>query len=694
MKKTISLLLALLMLLLAPLSLAEEVAAAGDGEQTEDTEWTFDISKYTPFVIGATTRLNGAFFTNMWGNNTCDIDVRSVIHGYSPVVWTMQSRFEIDPQVVQDVTVGELDDGGKLFMVTLWNDLTYNDGTIIKAKDYVFSLMLFANPVIRELGGITTNTDYIVGFDEYYNGETNVFSGIRLIDDYTFMVEVKAEYLPFFFEISYLDCIPYPIDVIAPGCEIADDGAGCYIRNIDQTIAEPLWNAENLTETILDPDTGYLSHPYKTSGPWMLTSFDWDTREATFDLNPYYKGYYDGQRPTIDHLLFKSVLPETMFEEYRNGEVHLLNKVVAQDNIWEGVEMTQAGESDMKNYLRMGLGFLTFACEEGPGQFESVRKAIAYSLDRTEFKEEYIGPFGEVVNGYYGIGQWMVQMISGTYQDDLMAVGEEDATEAEAEANVEAWNALLEVGLDFMEEYTKDLDKAKNALVSDGWVLNESGAPFTEGVDTVRYRQMDDGSLMGLIIKWGKMQDSWAADMLEERLVEPLAELGIALEITEVAFVDLLQHYYRQVDRTYDMMYLATNFISVFDPYFVFNTADEYQGPQNTTGYRDQTLEDLAWNLRKTEEGALLEYCQKWVLFQQYYNEKIPMLPIYSNIYFDFHTLDLWGYYPDSDMNWPVALLYATLGAPSEELMAQLEAEAAAAEGDGESAEGTVTIPD
>ncbi len=616
-----------------------------DVEQTEPR--VFD-----EFIIGATTRLNGAFFTNMWGNNTCDIDVRSLIHGYSPVVWTLQSRFDLNMEVVQDVQAALLTDGNKLFQVTLWGDLCYNDGTPITARDYVFSLMLFADPVINALGGITTNTSYIEGYDEYLSGKSDVFAGVRLVADYTFTIEVKAEYLPFFFEIAFLDCIPYPISVIAPGCEVADDGNGCYIRNSDASVSGPIWNAQTLQNTILDPDTGYLSHPYVTCGPYMLTSFDWDTRIAKFDLNPYYKGYYDGQKPTIDHLVFKSVLPGTMIDEYENEEVHLLNKVVAGDNILSGFGLVGEGTAVQVSYPRMGLGFISFACEQGPAQFESVRKAIAYAIDRDQFTDDYTMGFGATVDGYYGIGQWMVQMIGGTLP----------AEEIENDEEQEAWDALIENGLDSLTHYTLDLDKAQQILIDDGWVLNASGKDFDKAVDTVRYKRLANGSLMALSLKWGVMEDSWAASMLVDMLVKPLAGLGMELDLTVVPFVDLLQHYYRQVDRTYDMMYLATNFISIFDPYFVFNTGDEYQGPQNTTGYRDEKLEALALELRQTPSGAMLEYCQKWLKFQEYYNEVIPMLPLYSNIYFDFHVPELQDYNPNAEMNWPVAILYATLG--------------------------------
>lgn len=647
MKRFLAVVLTLALVATGLLSALAESAAAPLLAEASDAAGGFD-----EFVIGATTPLSGMFFTNMWGNNTVDIDVRSLIHGYSPVVWTMQSRFEIDPQVVENLTVGQYEDGNKVYMITLADDLKYNDGTPIKAADYVFSLMLFASPVIRELGGITTNSSHIEGYDEYYAGQTNVFTGLRLISDNTFSVEIKHEFLPFFFEIAMIDAIPYPMRLIAPGSEVADDGEGAYIRNTDPAVAEPQFNAEVLARTILDPDTGYLSQPRVSSGPWMLTGFDWETRIAHFKLNPHYKGYYDGAKPTIDNLVFKPVLPENMIERYASGEIHLLNKVVERNNIDSGfTQLVGSGIAQVRNYPRMGLGFISFATERGPAQFEAVRKAVSYALDKVAFRQKFVGNYGIDTYGYYGIGQWMVQRIMGTLPLQETATDEERA----------AWEALKVSDLkEVLNPYLQDLEMAERLLVDDGWTLNERGEPFVKGSDQVRYKQVD-GQLMGLILKWGKMQDSVAASLLQDMMLEPLSEIGIRVEVTEVPFVQLLQHYYRQVDRTYDMMYLATNFISIFDPYFVFNTADAFQGPQNTTGFRDPELERLALELRQTEPGDELTYCVRWLKFQQYFNEKLPMIPLYTNIYFDFFVPELQNYNPDL-MNWPVALLHATLG--------------------------------
>ena len=41
-------------------------------------------------------------------------------------------------------------------------------------------------------------------------------------------------------------------------------------------------------------------------------------------------------------------------------------------------------------------------------------------------------------------------------------------------------------------------------------------------------------------------------------------------------------------------------------------------------------------------------------------------MPIYSNVYFDFHTNWLQNYYAGSEINWPQAVIYAYMAEPVE----------------------------
>ena len=65
--------------------------------------------------------------------------------------------------------------------------------------------------------------------------------------------------------------------------------------------------------------------------------------------------------------------------------------------------------------------------------------------------------------------------------------------------------------------------------------------------------------------------------------------------------------------------------------------------------------------MHETEPYNELEFLQEWQLFQERFNEILPTIPIYSNIYFDFYTSALKNYNPGSEYDWPVALLYSYL---------------------------------
>lgn len=652
MKKLLTLWLAVLLLVLPCAgALAQEIAPATSGEALEPQV------DYTHLTVGSTTQMSGNFLGDLWGNNTADIDVRTLVHGYDVVAWTQEAMYSINPTVVQTTSVYDDPDGNRTYVLELQRGLMYNDGSPITAQDYVFALLLRGAPQTREIGGDTAGVAHILGSDEFVEGETPYFEGVRFLNNYAFSITIKADYLPFFYELTMLSTTPFPIDVIAPGCVVRDDGYGAYIANEDETVEEPIFTAALLQQTLLAPGTGYVSHPTVSSGPYRLVSYDETAHVASFELNEYFRGNYEGQQPTIAQIEFRAVSNDEAIDLLLAGEIDLLNKGTDSELIAQGMEQFAQDAINSQNYPRTGLGFISFACEQGPAQFEAVRKAVAYALDRDAFTSEFTGTYGQTVDGYYGFGQWMVQMVNGTLSH--LAEGETDTAEETA-----AWDAL---SLEGLEHYVKDLDAAQALLVADGWTLNAQGEAYDAAVDAVRYKDVD-GTLMPLSLKWAKLADNRAADLLEEALVEPLASIGMEIVVEEVTFDTLLRHYYRQDARTYDMFYLATNFVLVFDPYMTYSDETEYNGALvNTTGYEDPILQKLALDMRQTEVGDYLSYCQKWVAFQEYWNSVLPAVPLYSNVYFDFYTTSLQDYAANSNQTWADAILYAWLGEPVEE---------------------------
>ena len=133
-----------------------------------------------------------------------------------------------------------------------------------------------------------------------------------------------------------------------------------------------------------------------------------------------------------------------------------------------------------------------------------------------------------------------------------------------------------------------------------------------------------------------------------------------------------------------DMVYLASNFDIIFDPSSTFTTAETEEGrvAHNVTKINDARLYQLAVDMRQTEPGEVLEYMQKWVAFEQHFNEVLPMIPIYSNVYFDFFTSKLHDYNIAADGNWGSAIIGAALADIPEYEIPTAEEEAELEEGE------------
>ncbi len=649
MKKTLALLLALILALGTVPALAEEIPAE---------EPAIEVPAYDELVVGSTTAMSGCFFTDLWGSNTTDIDVRTLLHGYNLIEWkTQTSSFGIDESVLSGIIATQDFAGNRTYTIALYNDLFYSDGTPITAWDYAFSMLLTTSPEIAAIGANANRADYIVGIDAYKAGETNVLSGVRVENDYQLSITVKAEYLPFFYELALLDCTPYPISVIAPGCEVADDGEGVYIRSANGE-GDP-FTAELLQQTIFG-ENGYMSNPSVVSGPYTLTSYDAAAATASFAINPYYKGNSLGAKPLIPRIIVKHVTNANLVDQLASGEVGLVNKCVNAETLNAGMALAAEGAVNVSNYARNGYSFISFNCER-PLMTEAVRKAIAYCFDKDAFIGEYVSNYGIRVDGYYGIGQWMYRLATGALEPPLEepAAGADRETVTEYEEEVKAWE---ELNMDEVPVYNLDLPAARTQLINDGWTLNGQGQVYNQG-DAVRAREIG-GEVVPLQLKLYYPEGNAAGAQLGSTLVENLKQVGIELTVEAKPFAELLRIYYRQDERDCDMIYMATNFSSVFDPSATFALDDAAQGVNNRTAIRDQQLYDLAVQMRSTEPGDILTYCQHWVEFQIRYAEILPTLPVYSNVYFDFYSPTLHDYVPGAEPSWADAIIGAYLGDP------------------------------
>jgi ABC-type transport system substrate-binding protein len=657
MKNILSILLILALLLVPQSLLAETVDGAEeepfDAEEVEEEielpPLTYD---YEELVVGNTMPMTGAFFTTQWGNNSRDVDVRELLHAYNLIEWNAEvGGFELDPSVVSGSVVTANEAGDHTYNLFLYDDLYYSDGTPITAWDYAFSYLLRIAPQIDEIGGNSLRANYLLGYQDYVSGLVPHLTGVTVLGDHQLMVTISHEYLPFFFEVALLDCEPYPISVIAPDSRVADDGVGVYF-------AQPL-NADTLRRTILDPENGYLSHPSVTSGPYLLTSYEDQT--VTVQRNPYYKGNSHGATPLIERIIYKLADPETMIDQLFSGEFGLLNKVTAEATIQNGMAALALDDRyALANYQRSGLTFISFNTEKPALASADVRNAIALCLDKDGLVSDYVGNFGLRVDGYYGMGQWMYQLLNGTL---AYPVEEPENNSAQAQQDyddaMKAWEDLT-LALTETPVPEQNIAAAIALLENDGWTLNRAGSAYNAASDDVRCKRIN-GEIVALDLKLKYPAGSAIGEYLEARLAQPLKEAGMLLTIEGAD--NLLAEYYSLGDRDCDMFYLASNFDAVFDPSATFQPGN----PLNHTRLADEQLYELAVDMRRTEPGDMLSYCEKWLKFQARFNELEPMIPVYSNVYFDFYPRVLHDYNINDNTTWSRAIVSAYMSDIEEE---------------------------
>jgi ABC-type transport system substrate-binding protein len=580
-----------------------------------------DVAAAEPMAVtvGAPTRMSGGFFSDKWGVNSADVDLRELIHGHNTISWEANGNYVIDQTVMEQLEAFQ-ESGNRRYRITLNRGLAYNDGSPITAWDYAFSALLLSSPELAALGGAPAEMSWLLGYEAFSEGAP--FAGVRVIDDYTLDLTIDGRYLPYFYEMVLLDITPYPRAVLAPGCEVKDDGQGAYI--------EGPFTEELLRATVLDEATGYLRNPTVAAGPYMLQSFDEEEQIALLTKNPYYAGNFEGIVPRIDEITVVHADPRTALDDIESGRIDLINKVSDGAVIEDGMDRVWDNKIRAQSYLRSGMTFLSFACELGPAQSANVRRAVAQCVNQSEVISEFTLENGMPVYAFYGPGQWMAQ---------------------------EAYEELIRY------DTVLDLSAAAWLLVEDGWVLNENGGAYDKDAGGPRYRQAEDGApLEKLAIKWAQPEQTTLSGVLEQAMLANMEAIGIGVEIVMMPFDQLLLHYYRQVDREYHVFTMSTSFNLAFDPYQTFHVGEEYQGESNRTGLQDEELMNRALEMRQTEVQNNEAYLQRWFRFQDTFHELMPVVPLFSSAYYDFYRNDLQSYYSNAYFSWATAIVYAYLG--------------------------------
>lgn len=555
-------------------------------------DWSSDKSDNS-LILGVENELQGTFrFRDPLRNSgsNADPDIYSLITGLETAVTDREGRWIVNPTAVQSYEHRVNEDGTATFFFTIYDDLRFSDGSPVTAKNYLYTPMVFSSSIVKPAGQSCPKPFYsVVGCEAFHSytgpydvpGETSpVFSGLRLLGDYSFSLTLKADYVPYFFRLYQLTLAPVHRTLWLETADIADDGEGCYLTG-------DFYENAQANSAYIEAAALGAAPSVPCAGPYAIESWDEKAGTVTLRRNPYFKGDYAGTQPSIETVIVQKVEQDTLLENLKTGRVDFISGIPSSlaetakrnrtthplivpdsDNsntvnaAADALAFVDASEGAFyaSGYLRAGYGKLAFRNDFGPVQFPEVRQAIALCMDRPAFSEAMTGGLGSLVDAPYAAGSWM-------------------------------YREAVKQGMK-LESYAQSLARAVALLEDGGWIYDKDGKPYTEGVRykkipaayatllDIRYSSLD-GSLvttrvgedyyMPLVLCWFGTEDNAFSALLEERFAQNELLLSAGFRVDEY-----LGSFYVMLDE----LYWNGGYGAAFTPrYNVFNFSTGYSDP-------------------------------------------------------------------------------------------------------------------
>lgn len=640
MKKFLALLLAVIMVLTM-------VACGDNGAKAEEKQ----------VIIGSDTEASGdwayagAFVANP---NATDNEVVNLTDDLVTVASDQHGDYTINKTVVKSYERIEEENGDVTYKFTINDGLKFNNGDPVTAENFLAWHMFLASAAGKEMGVISIAYKLTKGGVAYQKGETNVLAGVRLYDEKTFSVTIvkvnedgsTTDNLPYYYDLGYAAMQGVNLNYwFGEGWSVKDDGEGAYFVNADGKE----FTAANIQDQV--KAARYATSNRVTSGPYNLVKFDESSREVTLEINPNYAGNFEGQKPSIDKLVIVKTESDTVMDMIATGQVQLYSGMSDGDKINAALDLIDSGKinSATTRYDRAGYGYFGFACDLGPTQFTEFRQAIAYLLDRVEFAQTFCKGWGSVVHGPYCTAFTMTTK-----------------TDIEKKIN----------------HYDYNPEKAVELLKKAGFVYNADGSDYVDGSGEVRYAKVTedqakyyekfnvtlaDGTiLMPATINWASSENNPISALLTTMLAnsEATKNAGVSIVKTEMTFTDLLDYMYRENAHTvpeYNAFNLATGWnAGVYDFSYNWTLDPKLENDHNTQHLHDKELDKLSMDMvYGVEAGDEAKYLELWEDYIIRWNELVPMLPLYSNVYVTVYPNTIDNYVEDSFWGFDRAILYA-----------------------------------
>ncbi len=644
MKKFLALLLAVVMVL--------TMVACGEGKKKADGQ----------VVIGTSTEASGdwAYSAFTRNPNATDNEVVKLTDDMNTIDTDQHGDYVINKTVVKSYERIEEENGNVTFKFVINDGLKFNNGEAVTAENFVAWTMFLVSPAGKEMGVVSATYNMLPGGLAYRNGETNVLSAVRLYDEKTFSITIaktgedgETNYLPYYYDLGYGAMRAVNLTYwFGEGWSVKDDGEGVYFVNAD--------GKEFTAATVGDTVTAgrFATGNRVTAGPYNLVSYDQSSGEIVLEVNENYNGNFEGQKPGIQKLVIVKTSDDTVMDMISTGQIQIYSGIADGAQVNAVLDLIEAGtiDSSPSQYDRAGYGYFGFACDLGPAQFTEFRQAVAYLLNRVEFAQTFCQGWGSVVHGPY-----------------CTAFSMTSKTDIDKKVN----------------HYDYNPEKAVELLKQAGFVYNADGSDYVDGSGEVRYAKVTeeqaryyesfnkvlaDGTiLMPATLNWASSEGNSVSALLTTMLASSDATkaAGVSIVKTEMTFPSLLSYMYRQEMNgavgdfsvpTYNMFNLATGYNGgVYDESYNWTTDPEYieQG-YNVQHLYDKELDKLSMDMvYGVEPGDEATYLSLWEKYIIRWNELLPMVPLYSNIYVTVYPNTIDNYAEDSFWGFERAILYA-----------------------------------
>ncbi len=566
-------------------------------------------NRQNTLIVGITEQFSGYFMPSEGFMNTvCDDTIRKLLHDGGIVTIDAFGEIKINDTNIKSYTRTEHENNDVTYTFEI-NDFSWSDGTPVTADDYLFAILLSASPQYQAAGAVDSTGEGLIGYWDYYQGEQKYFAGLKKLSDTSFSLTVDHNELPYYWELTFVSIVPYPMHALIQENEtLVFDEHGIAFQG----------DMEAAVETFIGEYNDKLTPSY---GPYVLENYE--SGQVTLKRNENYMGDANGNKPSIEKIIVKEVSDETAMQALINKEIDVLEPVMEKNTIDQGKKAVKEGKLQAVDFSRNGYGVMAMKANLNGTKEKEIRRALAYMVNRNQLIQHITGPYGTIIDSDYVPSQWM------TKESD-------------------------ELKMSFA--YTYSIAKANEQLDLSSYRYESDGkTPFDVNKASKNYLRYNEKK-EPLQLRHLAVDGNAVSEIIEAQLMDASAKVGIDYQMEradETAVYDQL--YYAKekgLKENYQLFTFGIEYASIPDPYYASIACDYADTSANPSNFCDAHLDELIQQLRHTDSKDKEGFIRAWKAYLNYFNEVLPMLPLYTNTYTGFANPNLKNYHPTTYHTW------------------------------------------